>query len=182
MAFAWNAENKWKLEGVIPHGVLNAQGKLESILEAMAARDDLEGLGPHAAIERYPDLLGLDQPREGNPDDYSADRLKEMLIEKLETHADEFALSVQVRGGWVAPGLDLTADPEEFQILLSWGGPAARVVGDLDFLGCVTSARLEWCDWGREWAALPASLSGAGFVWEAEQLRQWVELYFYFGS
>ena len=57
------------------------------------------------------------------------------------------ALEVKVSGSW-EPGSKPVA--ESYMILLSTGGPALRVVGDLD-RGEPVSASLEWQDWGTPW-------------------------------
>ena len=45
----------------------------------------------------------------------------------------EDALSVEVRSGWVSLGADrVPMEPEEFCILLTTGGPAVRIRGELD--------------------------------------------------
>ena len=62
----------------------------------------------------------------------------------------EAPLSVEVRSGWYPPGDDAPA-PEEFCILLSTGGPALRIRGDLDERGQPTRAWLEYQDWGTPW-------------------------------
>jgi len=68
-------------------------------------------------------------------------------------------LSVMVRSDWTQPGDSL--DAAEFQILLCTGGPAVRIIGDLD-QGAPCSARLEYRTWGTDWiqhfGALPAVL------------------------
>src|SRR6266436_6720207 len=58
------------------------------------------------------------------------------------------ALSVSVRSEWQTPCSQLT--PAEFQILLCTGGPACRIIGDLDG-GDPTTARLEYQDWFTPW-------------------------------
>ena len=69
------------------------------------------------------------------------------VAEAIEASCQESALAVDVRGGWGAPG---ELEPEEFQILLSTGGPALRIIGDLQ--GNEPSrARLEFQDWGTPW-------------------------------
>jgi len=59
-------------------------------------------------------------------------------------------LSIQVRGDWYAPGGDIPK-PSEFEILLTTGGPAARIVGDLDDYGQPDRARFEYQDWFKPW-------------------------------
>lgn len=58
-------------------------------------------------------------------------------------------LSIEVRAPWRAIG-DPDDTPDEFRILLSTGGPATRIVGELCD-GEPSSARLEVQDWGLPW-------------------------------
>lgn len=63
----------------------------------------------------------------------------------------EDALSVEVRSDWHALGE--TSDPSEFCILLCTGGPAVRIVGELD-QGEPSRGRIEYQDWGTPWTEL----------------------------
>ena len=65
----------------------------------------------------------------------------------------ENALSVTVRSGWYEPGGDNS--PEEFEILLSTGGPACRIVGDLDEHLSPKNPRVQFQGWGTPWTNLP---------------------------
>lgn len=60
----------------------------------------------------------------------------------------EDPLSLQVRSDWCNPGETMVAG--EYEILLSTGGPATRIVGDLE-RGEPISARLEAQDWFVPW-------------------------------
>jgi len=51
--------------------------------------------------------------------------------EQAEQAIREDALSVEVRSGWYSYG-DTPGQPEEFKILLCWGGPAVQIVGRLN--------------------------------------------------
>jgi len=73
---------------------------------------------------------------------------------------EELPLEVLVRSGWRRPGED-DGTPEEYQILLATGGPAVRIVGDLDHYGEPTTAVLEYADWGMPWTAYPADTEAA---------------------
>ena len=64
----------------------------------------------------------------------------------------EDALEVQVRSGWTNPGE--TLEPAEFNILLCTGGPAVRIMGELDNYGNPERAWLEYKDWGTPWVEL----------------------------
>lgn len=58
-------------------------------------------------------------------------------------------LSVEVRSGWHSVGS--THPSDEFCILLCWGGPACRIIGDLDEHAQPEKPRLEYQDWGTNW-------------------------------
>ena len=60
----------------------------------------------------------------------------------------EDPLSVEVRSDWTTPGEELEA--AEFCILLCTGGPAVRIVGELN-RGEPCRAWLEYQDWGTPW-------------------------------
>lgn len=78
-------------------------------------------------------------------------------IESIEQEISEGPLSVEVRSGWYSPGADdkdISRKPAEYNILLSTGGPALRLIGELDDYGQPESARLEWQDWGTPWTRL----------------------------
>lgn len=69
---------------------------------------------------------------------------------------EESPLSVEVRGGW-APPIDYensreNARPAEYRILLSTGGPALQLVGELNESGEPETARLEAQDWFKPWS------------------------------
>lgn len=68
--------------------------------------------------------------------------------EDARQRIQEDPLSVEVRSDWASPGEELTAG--EFQILLCTGGPAVRIVGELD-RGEPCRAWLEYQDWGTPW-------------------------------
>jgi len=69
--------------------------------------------------------------------------------EDAEQRIHEDALSVEVRSGWASPGDTLTA--EEFCILITTGGPAVRIRGELDEHFEPRRAWLEVQDWGTPW-------------------------------
>lgn len=58
-------------------------------------------------------------------------------------------LSVEVRSDWGSPGEPL--EPCEYRILLSTGGPATQITGDLDEHGEPRTARLQVQDWFQPW-------------------------------
>jgi hypothetical protein len=76
--------------------------------------------------------------------------------EKAERAIQEDPLAISVRSGWHAPGGE-TNGAEEYQILLTTGGPAIRIVGEVGELGEPTSASLEVQDWFEPWTSFPVS-------------------------
>ena len=77
-----------------------------------------------------------------SPDDWHDEDSARQRIE-------EDALSVEVRSDWHTPGeTDLEAD--EYAILITTGGPAARITGNLSG-GQPTSAVFEYQDWFKPW-------------------------------
>jgi hypothetical protein len=63
----------------------------------------------------------------------------------------EAPLSVDIREGWKSPGEGASLEPTEFQILLSTGGPALRIMGELNH-GEPSRCWLEHQDWGTPWS------------------------------
>lgn len=71
--------------------------------------------------------------------------------EDAERRIQEDALSVEVRTAWHAPGDESARTPAEFRLLLTWGGPAVQIRGELDEHGEPCRAWLEVQDWGTPW-------------------------------
>ena len=125
---------------------------------------------------------------EFNRAEFQARAQLESLIEMvaaLNTQDDDFVqdearqaihddpLSVEVRSGWTIPGAPL--EPAEYCILLCTGGPAVRIIGELDHHQQPEDARLEYQDWAPPWTAYPTtSEDDAALLEYAGQ--------FYFGS
>lgn len=68
---------------------------------------------------------------------------------------EQDALSVEVRTGWHVPGQ--ASKPDEYRILLTTGGPAVQIVGDLSEYGEPDTARLEVQDWFTQWETFATS-------------------------
>lgn len=60
----------------------------------------------------------------------------------------EDPLSLEFRSDWVSPKDEMT--PAEFCLLLTTGGPAVRIIGEIED-GEASRARLEVQDWGTPW-------------------------------
>lgn len=88
----------------------------------------------------YEQLSALNEAQESG-DSRAEDEAREAI--------DEGPLSVDVRSGWHSPGSPMEA--VEYQVLLSTGGPALRIWGELDRYGAPASAKLQYQDWGTPW-------------------------------
>jgi hypothetical protein len=87
----------------------------------------------------------------------------------------EGPLSVQVRSPWYTPG-EKESPPAEFEILLSTGGPALRIFGDLDHNGQPEpSLALQKQDWFQPWTDVRLSPE------ERDDLNTYA-CYFWFGE
>jgi hypothetical protein len=62
---------------------------------------------------------------------------------------NNYPLSVRYRSGWGADADDL--EPEEFEILLSTGGPATRLYGTLNQFGTPERIEYQFQDWFKPW-------------------------------
>lgn len=99
---------------------------------------------------------------------------EEIDADTCRERIEESPLSVQVRDGWKSAGAE-SEGPEEFEILLSTGGPALRIVGNLDQHCQPTRARLEYQDWGTPWTEM---ILGSD---DYDTLLKWASV-FYFGG
>lgn len=125
----------------------------ESIAEMVAALE--------CDYERLEELREYRQHMSGSDEPQSAEDADELAaLEKAAGECDsrddaerriqEHPLSVEVRHGWHAPGDDDTG-AEEFSILLATGGPAVRIVGELNQHCEPVSAKLQVQDWFLPW-------------------------------
>jgi hypothetical protein len=157
------------------HAVQNANGWADSIRSMVAALecdfDRLEELREERAdlVQELESTSAEHSPHghsmaKANLDAWDMENMAELheLAEAATVDGDEMKdaddvreriqespLSVEVRSGWCASKADMT--PEEFCILLSTGGPALRIMGELDEHGQPSRAWLEYQDWGTPW-------------------------------
>jgi hypothetical protein len=112
------------------------------LIIATEAEDDTERAGARVALAEWIQENG--------------EELKELTEsagecesrEDAEQRIQEDPLSLEVRSGWTT--LDEPLQAEEFNILLATGGPAVRIMGELD-QGQPTRAWLEVQDWFTPW-------------------------------
>jgi len=104
------------------------------------AREDCEALPGDVR-----DALDLDRDRDATAEEWQ-DYHDE---DDAEQRISESVLEVLVRGDWHTPGEH--SEDAEFEILLTTGGPALRIRGELDHQGEPRRAWLEHQDWGTPW-------------------------------
>lgn len=75
---------------------------------------------------------------------------REQCLEDITEHCRESVLSVEVRSGWHNPG-EAPDIPEDFRFLLSTGGPALRLRGNLNCHNEPRRVWLEYQDWYTPW-------------------------------
>ena len=133
------------------------------ILTTTKTNHALENAKGH--IESMVDDFKKDQQLQESNDYNQQDQLRESILNS--------ALSVEFRSGWYS-SLDDELVPEEFRILLSWGGPALRVIGELDDYGPV-NPKLQYQDWGTPWTDYKITE-------DQEEALNWFCNCFYFGG
>lgn len=112
----------------------------------MSGQDSAERIMAEAALRKWDEENGaeLKELSEAAGDCESQDAARDRI--------QEDPLCVEVQSGWYNPcSLEDTPPPEEFQILLCTGGPAVRIMGELDENGTPTRAWMEYQDWGTPW-------------------------------
>ena len=133
------------------HAITNARGQLESIKKL------------------YREYKENDSAFVSNLD------TEEAIVER----AREQALSVEFRSGWYSsPESVADLKPEEFKILLSWGGPACQIIGKIDDGSCEPiDIEIQYQDWGTPWTTLEISYHHDDY-----QALEWFCNCFYFGE
>ena len=101
---------------------------------------------------------------------------QEEKLEEIRETIINSALSVEFRSRWYSSLYDRVriGEPAEFKILLSWGGPALRIIGELDNYGPV-NPKLQYQDWGTLWTDLEITE-------DQQDALNWFCNCFYFGG
>ena len=148
----------------VSHGEANASAWFDTIAAAYEAHQFCTEGGEGRDLTREAKAVLREHGHDG-------DNLGE-VAEAIEQQMRESPLSINVRSNWQNPSEELT--PGEFQILLSWGGPALRVMGELDDNAEPCRYWMEQQDWGTPWT-----------LWltpEAYALTWFVGLFWYGGE
>ena len=117
-------------------------------------------------------IRAVEAARESGDDD---------AIDAAHTAIHEAPLSVEVRSDWYTPGSRLNADPVEYLILLSWGGPSLRITGRLNAYDEPETAGLEYQDWGTPWTRYHPAPSEPLFDTHSADVLAFAQQ-FYFGE
>ena len=101
---------------------------------------------------------------------------QEEQLEEIRESIINSALSVEFRNGWYSDLYHLkgVTEPIEFKILLSWGGPAIRVIGEFEENYAVNPKQL-YQDWGTPWTDLEITE-------DQQNALNWFCNCFYFGG
>ena len=101
---------------------------------------------------------------------------QEEKLEEIRESILNSALSVEFRSGWYSSLYDRVriGQPAEFKILLAWGGPALRVIGEIEENYAV-NPKLQYQDWGTSWTDL--EITG-----DQQKALNWFCNCFYFGD
>ena len=80
---------------------------------------------------------------------------QEEKLDEIRESINNSALSVEFRSGWYSSLYDRVriGEPAEFKILLTWGGPALRIIGEIEENFAV-NPKLQYQDWGTPWTDL----------------------------
>jgi hypothetical protein len=105
--------------------------------------------------------------------------LSELLEQAKQEDDDqciqEDPLSIEVRSDWHSIGDTDGNKPTEYNILLTTGGPAARIIGELNQYLEPETARFEFQDWFKPWTEANVTEEQKAIMLEYAQ-------HFYFGE
>lgn len=146
-------------------GIVDMVKRLEHCRDCDGEDCELTDKEIYAGINLYYEEGKSKATEEDREDYHDEDKARESITED--------PLSVQVRSGWANSPQEMEA--EEFEILLCTGGPACRIVGELD-RNEPDRARIEYQDWFTPWVELVDITSQ-----EREALLTYARQ-FYFGS
>jgi len=101
---------------------------------------------------------------------------QEEKLEEIRENILNSALSVEFRNGWYSDLYHLkgVTEPIEFKILLSWGGPSLRIIGEIEENFAV-NPKLQFQDWGTPWTDLEITE-------DQQKALNWFCNCFYFGG
>lgn len=90
--------------------------------------------------------------------------------DNIRERIEEMPLSVLVRSAWHTPGAG-DDEPGEYELLLSTGGPALRITGELNAFEQVETAELQCQDWFTPWRSVEGQ--------DQDTLREFANFFWY---
>ena len=146
----------------------------ESCRHFLETIEVLHQLHTWAHTDDAPSTLSVVARRELLSRGWAEDQDRETIAEAIDQEIQEDPLSVQVRSDWEDIGAEM--QPAEFEILLSTGGPATRIVGELNQYKWPTRPRLQHQDWFTPWTEYLDATSAQ------DEALDWFCGMFYFGE
>ena len=125
----------------------NLQDEVDAIAKSADIDDDAQATIDALAewdVEYAAELAELESAANGTGNECAS-------RDDAEQQIHEDPLSLELRTGWYTPGRDADTAPAQFRLLLTTGGPAVQIIGDLDEHGQPSNPRLEVQDWGTPW-------------------------------
>ncbi len=158
------------------HALENAKAQLESIVNMVYRLEHIETCTDPEGCELTDQEIaeGINIYLRPGETMTAGDREQYHDEDEARERIQEDPLDIQVRSEWHSPGSEENA-PDEYMILLTTGGPACRIIGDLGEHSEPASARLEYQDWGTPWTTYPLASH------EQERLIEYANN-FYFGE
>jgi hypothetical protein len=126
------------------------KGAYGALLDLLA---DYENPYRHHTDNQVHQLLNLEDDEEITDDhrEQLADEDPEQIKDDAEQAIHDDPLEITYRSGWFNINDGMPEKPEEFCVLLTTGGPAVRIMGELDEHGNITRAYMQVQDWGTAW-------------------------------
>jgi len=123
----------------------NAIAHLRTIKEIITALNEVEELEAHIDTTKF-ETEGVTVLYDGE------DCSREDILDIIHT----MPLSIMIRNDWHTP-FENTNKPEEFTILLSTGGPACQIYGELNEYFYPCNVKIQYQDWFTPWIDLETS-------------------------
>ena len=139
---------KEKREGRARDQASAQMDNISSMVARLKHCDDCDGKDCELTDKEICDGLNI-YYQEGKTEVTAEDRENYHDREAAEEHIHEDPLDVEIRSDWHTPGGE--SESSDFTILLCTGGPACRIVGELDSNNSPDRAWLEYQDWGTSW-------------------------------
>jgi len=139
------------------HGQKNAEAALENIVVMVKRLNHAQECdGAHCDLTTEEIFAGINTAYSEGDEADDEEREEYHDEEQARERIQEDALEVSVMADtWTSPGEELKADA--YRVLITYGGPACQVKGDLDEHMMPESAEIQHQDWSTPWTTLPTT-------------------------